>query len=76
MAVVREPAAASRKPRVSPMLAGRPAGSFWSSRFMRSRNGAGVAAGSAAQSGSRSRIATRMSDTLSPSNAFLPASIS
>jgi hypothetical protein len=74
--VEREPAAASRKPRTSATLAGRRAGSFWSRRFRRSRSGAGVVAGRAAQSGSRSRIATRMSETLSPSNAFFPASIS
>ena len=40
------------------------------------RTDAGVAAGSAAQSGSRSRTLTSVSDIVSPSNARRPVSIS
>ena len=50
--------------------------SFARQRSSSRRTGPGVAAGSADQSGSRSRILAIVSETVSPANAARPVSIS
>ena len=62
--------------RASPISLRRCFGSFARQRSRSRRIGAGVAAGNADQSGSRSRIFAIESDIVSPANVTRPASIS
>ncbi len=69
-------AIASISIRTSPMSRRRPFGSFVKQRSRSRRIGSGVVAGSADQSGSRSRILAIESGIVSPGNATRPVTIS
>ena len=68
----RVASASSSAMRASPMSRRRCLGSLSRQRWMSSRTRAGVAAGSAARLGSRSRILAMVSETVSPANGRRP----